>query len=88
MSTAIKKVSNAKAERVFRQFKKHYEGMGYDTSEASLILDWHEGGHPAICWEGNSPYQWACGWSNAQDVKGTFCEPYFSYVLVIYPDWN
>jgi hypothetical protein len=87
MSTILKPISNAKAERVFREFKKHYEEKGYDLSEARLILDWHDGGHPAIVWEGNAPSNWAINWFNRQTVKGTFCEPYYSFVLCIYPEY-
>lgn len=77
------KVTKAQAEAVFRQFKKKYKG--YDLSDADLVFDWY-GGHPAICWEGgDAPYEWAIHWHNSQDVEGTFCEPYYTFVLVIYP---
>jgi hypothetical protein len=84
MSTTTKPVSKTKAEKVFKAFKKKYEH--WDTSDASLVLDWHDG-HPAICWEsGNAPEDWAVEWDD--DIAGTFCEAYYSFVLVIYPAWN
>jgi hypothetical protein len=81
MSKAVKTVTKAQAEAVFKKFKAKYDL--WDTSEASLVYDWLEG-HPAICWEGGQD-DWAIEWDN--DVKGTFCEPYYSFVLVIYPEW-
>jgi hypothetical protein len=84
----MKVVSKREAQQVFTIFRKQYESMGYDTSEASLVEGWSEGGHPAICWEGgDAPYEWAYSWDNDATKGVAFCEPYYSCVLVIYPAW-
>ena len=84
MSARVKTVSKAKALAVYKRFQEKYYHR--DISDSSLVFDWRNG-HPAIVWEGgDAPDDWAIDWN--EDVKGTICEPYYSFVLVIYPDWN
>ena len=78
-----KKVTKAQAEATFRAFKRKYEHC--DLSDAHLVYDWYNG-HPAICWESSDAYEWAIHWDNEKSPKHVFCEPYYSYVLVLYPD--
>jgi hypothetical protein len=85
MTTRTKHATKRQAEATFRAFQRKYKH--YDLSDASLIYDWTEGGHPAICWEGgDAPYCWAVGWDSTESPKGVFCEAYYGCVLAIYPD--
>lgn len=65
----------------------------------TLVEDWDGNGNWAVVWEGNAPYDWAIGGIEYDYTdpefgfkvkgqplpKGVFCEPYYSFVLVIYP---
>lgn len=62
--------------------------------------DYTRSGHPAIPWEGNSPYEWAYGGieNDFRDPefgflvkgvpvpRGVFAEPEMSFILALYPD--
>lgn len=64
-----------------------------------LAEDWDGSGNWAVVWESNSPVDWAHGgidWDSKDAEHGfqyygqalpksVFCEPYYSFVLVIYP---
>lgn len=66
----------------------------------TLVQDWDGNGNWAVVWEGNSPSDWAIGGIEydyrdpefggiAKGVPlpaGVFCEPDYSFVLVIYSD--
>jgi len=65
----------------------------------TVVENWDDRGHWAVVWEGNSPIDWAIGGMEyeyrdpefgfkvpgVEMPKGVFCEPYYSFVLVIYP---
>jgi hypothetical protein len=68
-------------------------------NKPTLFPDWAGDGHWAIVWEGGSPYEWALTpigdpyhdeefGGTAAGVPmpaGVFTEPYYSFVLMIYP---
>ena len=81
MAAMRTRVTKAQAEAAFRAFTKKYED--YDLTNAVLVLEW-DSGHPVIIWE-EGPFEWAYGWENEKNGSRVFCEPYYSFVLGIYP---
>jgi len=73
------------------------EGLPGDVP--TLVEDWDGNGNWAVVWEGGSPLDWAIGGieydyydpefgfhvKGVELPKGVHCEPYYSFVLVIYP---
>lgn len=97
----MNKVSEAKAElvrkRINASFNPVFEGERF-YSEPTLRMDW-EGHHVAILWE-DGPSDWAFnldGSPSEEDrvlvaqakpvvlPKGVEAEPFYSFVLVLYP---
>lgn len=85
----VKPVTKAQAEKVLRDVKKKYaEYVKWAQEEGTgptLIPNWNGDGHWYIGWEDCSPEEWAIQYSFGPQVDGVYTEPYYSFVLGIFP---